>query len=254
MSTITSTSKQTQSMSIWERYNSPIVWLLLVAYLGVATFLVTVVFPVQFVDRSQSGFFEAQGIIAIRVMGMIGVWLSMRTGFPNAWDSQVTNKQRMAIPIIVGLLLGSLFLATDLATDMSRLKQEQSNVPAMGGFAALLFCAMLQYGKAIVFSPQTFVSSEKRQTYGDDRWPDQIKNLHEAPTAADIHDLKPWIQNRYPQMPARVYVSTSDTLDMHHVSELADFSNIEIHRFPTGGHGLVTELRDNGLLENILDS
>lgn len=124
---------------------------------------------------------------------------------------------------------------------------------SMGGFAALLFCSMLQLGKAIVFSPQTFVSSEKRQSYGDDRWPDQIKNLHEAHTAADIHELKPWIQNCYPQMPARVYVSTSDTLDMHHVSELADFSNIEIYRFPIGGHGLVTELRNNGLLENILN-
>lgn len=123
---------------------------------------------------------------------------------------------------------------------------------SMGGYAALLFCSMLQIGKAIVFSPQTFISSEKRQMYGDNRWPDQIKILHEARTAADILELKPWIHNRYPQMPAKVYVSTSDTLDMQHVSELADFPNIEIHRFPFGGHGLVIELRNNGLLENIL--
>jgi hypothetical protein len=40
-------------MGIWDRYNSPMVWLLLVAFLGLAAFLVTVVFPVQFIDRSQ---------------------------------------------------------------------------------------------------------------------------------------------------------------------------------------------------------
>ena len=128
MSAINSNSKQFQLASIWERYNSLIIWLLLIAYLGLAAILVTSVFPVQFIDRSQSGFFETQGIIAIGVMGLIGVWLSMRTGFPNAWDAKVSNKQRLLIPIIAGFLLGSLFLATDLITDMSRLQQEHLNI------------------------------------------------------------------------------------------------------------------------------
>jgi len=128
MSTINANSRQFRWSAIWERYNSLIIWLLLVAYLGLAAFLVTVVFPVQFIDRSQSGVFEPQGVIAIGVMGLIGVWLSMRTGFPNAWDATVSNKQRLFIPIITGLLLGSLFLATDLITDMSRLQQEHLNI------------------------------------------------------------------------------------------------------------------------------
>jgi hypothetical protein len=118
---------RTRSASIWKRYNSPSVWLLLVAYLGITAFLVTVVFPIQFVDRSHAGFFEPQGVIAIGVMGLIGVWLSMRTGFPNAWDAQVRNKQRLLIPVIAGLILGSLFLVTDLSTGMSRLQEEQLN-------------------------------------------------------------------------------------------------------------------------------
>lgn len=128
MSTIDPTAKQNRLMSIWNRYNSPIVWLLLVAYLGLASFLVTVVFPVQFVDRSQSGFFETQAVIAIGVMGLIGVWLSMRTGFPNAWDARITNTQRLVVPILTGLVLGGLFLATDLVTNMSQLQQEHLNI------------------------------------------------------------------------------------------------------------------------------
>lgn len=122
------TSKPTRWMYVWEHYNSLITWLLLVVYLGIAAFLVTVVFPVQFLDRSQAGFFEPQGVIAIGIMGLIGVWLSMRTGFPNAWEPKVTNKQRLVIPMITGLVLGSLFLATDLITNMSQLQQEHLNI------------------------------------------------------------------------------------------------------------------------------
>lgn len=116
--------------SIWERYSSLIVWLLLFSYLGFVSFLTTVVFPVQFVDQSQAGFFEPQGVIAIGVMGLIGVWLSMRTGFPSAWDAKVTNRQRLVIPILAGLVLGSLFLATDMVTGLSRLQEEQLNIPS----------------------------------------------------------------------------------------------------------------------------
>lgn len=140
MTVFISSSKQNWLTSIWERYNSPIIWLLLVAYLGLASFLVTVVFPVQFVDRSQSGFFEAQAVIAIGAMGLIGVWLSMRTGFPDAWDVRIPNKQRLVIPIIAGLLFGSLFLATDLVTGMSRLQQEHLNIQSTDvAFPASLF-------------------------------------------------------------------------------------------------------------------
>jgi hypothetical protein len=140
MSTINSNSKQFQWASVWERNNSLIIWLLLVTYLGLAAFLVTNVFPVQFIDRSQSGIFETQGIVAIGVMGLLGVWLSMRTGFPNAWDAKVSNKQRLFIPVIAGLLLGSLFLATDLITDMSRLQEEHLNIQSTDvAFPASIF-------------------------------------------------------------------------------------------------------------------
>ena len=148
MTTISSISDQCRTASIWERYNSPIIWLLMVAYLGLAAFLVTVVFPVQFMDRSQSGLFEPQGVIAIGIMGLIGVFLSMRTGFPNAWDAKVSNRQRLFIPIIAGLLFGSLFLATDLITGMSRLQQEHLNIESTDvAFPASIFV----YSAAAIF-------------------------------------------------------------------------------------------------------
>ena len=114
----------------------------------------------------------------------------------------------------------------------------------MNGFVALLFCSILQIGKAIAFSPQTVISFEKRQMYGDDRWPDQNKKRHETRTASDIHDLALWIQDLYRHMHAAIYVSASDALVTHKVNELAGFPNSEIHCFPNDGYGLVTKLRE----------
>jgi hypothetical protein len=137
---ISSLPESRQLRTLWERYNSPIVWLLLVLYLGLAAIVVTILFPVQFLDRSQAGFFETQGWVAMGVMGLIGVWLSMHTGFPNAWDSKISNRQRLVIPTITGLLLGTLFLATDLVTGLSRLQQEKFDIPATDiAFPASIF-------------------------------------------------------------------------------------------------------------------
>jgi hypothetical protein len=125
---------------------------------------------------------------------------------------------------------------------------------SMGGFAALLFCALLRQGQAIAFAPQTFVSREKRLHHGDDRWARQIETMHGGRAASDVYDLKAWIRGRHPEMRAGIYVSSLDPLDMLHAGELTEFPNITIHRFPEAGHKLVTRLRDDGLLARILNS
>lgn len=125
---------------------------------------------------------------------------------------------------------------------------------SMGGYAALMFCALLRQGQAIAFAPQTFVSREKRRQHGDDRWPRQIEALHGTEAASDILELDTWIRAHHPEMRARIYVSIVDELDLRHAGELAGFPSIEIHRFPQAGHNLVAQLRDDGQLARILNS
>jgi hypothetical protein len=123
----------------------------------------------------------------------------------------------------------------------------------MGGYAALMFCAMLGRGKAISFVPQTFVCPDKRCKLGDGRWPEKIEALHKTRHPLDIYDLKPWITQHFPELPAQVYVSTEDGLDTLHANELEGFSQIAIHRYDGGGgHDLVRWLRDEGALARIL--
>lgn len=143
-----SSSSASWLSSLWERYNSVIIWLLLMAYTGIVAYLVTVVIPVPFLDATQAGFFEARGVLAIGVMGLIGVVISLYTGFPDAWDANVTNRQRLLLPIAAGALFGLLFLASDLATGMARLQQERFDVPATDiAFPASLFI----YSAASIF-------------------------------------------------------------------------------------------------------
>lgn len=124
---------------------------------------------------------------------------------------------------------------------------------SMGGFAALLFCAMLQKGRAIAFAPQTFVSDEMRKRHRDMRWPVQIGKMLVRTRRAGIYELKPWIDNRFPEMQADIYVPSSVRLDTVHADELTEFKNIRIHRFADADHGLVAKLRDDGLLPGILN-
>ncbi len=124
---------------------------------------------------------------------------------------------------------------------------------SMGGYAALMFCAMIGRGKAITFVPQTFICPKKRLLLGDERYQDKVQALHRNLTATDIVDLKRWIGERNPEMEAQVHVSDEDPIDMLHANELEGFGNIEIYRYQQGGgHDLVQWLRDEGELARIL--
>ncbi len=55
------------------------------------------------------------GIILILYggLGFLGLKLSQKLGFPNLWDSKVSNKQRFLIPALVGLAIGVFFIIAD---------------------------------------------------------------------------------------------------------------------------------------------
>lgn len=125
---------------------------------------------------------------------------------------------------------------------------------SMGGYAALLFCAMLKIGRVIAFAPQTFLTAEKRLFHHDERWGKEIDRLLNSTSQTDILDLKQWIQSNYPTMEAQIHVSTLDALDCLHALELEKFPNIKIYRYEYAGHGLVARLRDDGALARVFNS
>ena len=76
--------------------------------------VIFVVAPTVFPGADQEGAFYWTTILAIALMGLIGLILSRRTGFPEIWDAKVSNRQRFLIPILVGLVYGLVTVIKDL--------------------------------------------------------------------------------------------------------------------------------------------
>ena len=88
-------------------------------YLGLIAFMVAVkltfiLFPTVFPGADQEGAFFWTTILAIAVMGFIGLLLARRTGFPELWDTKVSNRQRFLIPALIGLVYGVVTVIIDL--------------------------------------------------------------------------------------------------------------------------------------------
>jgi pimeloyl-ACP methyl ester carboxylesterase len=123
---------------------------------------------------------------------------------------------------------------------------------SMGGYAAILFAALLGQGEAIAFSPQTFISNEMREIHADNRWLEQIENMHRTPNIIKNNlDLRLLLDEDNKQK-ISIFVSVEDKLDEAHADHLRDVPYVNIFKFNQGGHSVVKLLRDLGKLPDIL--
>ena len=124
---------------------------------------------------------------------------------------------------------------------------------SMGGYAAMLFHVLLAKGEAIAFAPQTFISSELREKYGDDRWPEQISRTLGLPaTKTEVHDLGELILKRKPACKISIFVAGDNPLDLVHATHVRECAGVHVYEFDAGGHQLVKELRNEGKLAQIM--
>ena len=97
------------------------VWLVLVAYLMIVKIVLDTFLPHAFADPGQAALFGWVPLGIFSILGLIGVWLSARTGFPDAWDESVSYRQRILFPLLIGIGFGLLQVAIDLVTGFSKL-------------------------------------------------------------------------------------------------------------------------------------
>jgi len=124
---------------------------------------------------------------------------------------------------------------------------------SMGGFAALMFSALIGTGGAIAFAPQTFISPFLRFRHGDWRWRRKILAAWiEGIRRERIWDLRGLLDASPPPEGCEVFVSSACPLDGVHASRIAGCPGVRVRTFPEGGHGVVAWLRDNGRLPAIM--
>lgn len=83
--------------------------------------LLFLAFPVEFRAKGQEMAFSWQLVLMISLMGLAGIWLARRTGFPDIWDERVSSRQRLLIPAIVGLIYGLVTVVPKLVNQFGRL-------------------------------------------------------------------------------------------------------------------------------------
>ena len=124
---------------------------------------------------------------------------------------------------------------------------------SMGGYAAILFAALVGKGEAIAFSPQTFLTKKMREIHTDNRWIKQIESMYRAPKINKINqDLKLLLLVEDNKQKISIFVSMDDKLDEIHADHLSDVPYVNIFKFNKGGHSIVRLLRDQNMLPDIL--
>lgn len=124
---------------------------------------------------------------------------------------------------------------------------------SMGGYAAILFHALLGIGEAVAFAPQTFISPFMRWRYHDRRWRTQILKTYRVSLLRErVWDLKPFMMRTGSAPKVSIFVSTDDVMDYVHAMHLKDVPGVRIFERSGGGHGVVKLLRDNGDLPAIM--
>jgi len=105
-------------------------------YLGLMAYLVLVkliltAFPAVFRSPAQASVFEWPLLALWTGLGLLGVWLSEKTGFPAAWGEKGSNRPRIVIPLLLGTGLGLLAIATDALTGWTKFVAAKMSLPTI---------------------------------------------------------------------------------------------------------------------------
>jgi hypothetical protein len=121
-----------------------------------------------------------------------------------------------------------------------------------GGYAALLFGALLSADSVHAFAPQTFLNKWNRFKYWDTRWGKQIKRLHRDTRSKELLDLKSYLSSYSIVGDFNIYYCSNNRLDKIHATRLENFSAIKLHAYLEGGHAVIKHLKETGALSRIL--
>lgn len=124
---------------------------------------------------------------------------------------------------------------------------------SMGGYAALVFGAMLNATVVHAFSPQTLLTRAARLMCLDRRWRPQIRKLHRSPRRdTDLLDLRTLFRGGPRSTEFHVHYAGMHRLDSIHAQQLRAARQVTLHSYPSGCHNLIKELRASGQLRTIL--
>jgi pimeloyl-ACP methyl ester carboxylesterase len=123
-----------------------------------------------------------------------------------------------------------------------------------GGYAALVFGALLEADTVLAFAPQTSLDRSWLTRIGDHRWDLYLDELERVGRVDDRYvDLDVALARDHNGATTfEVHYPTSDSADEHHSLRLDGVPGLELHPHSQGEHNLIKDLRDSGELQRII--
>jgi pimeloyl-ACP methyl ester carboxylesterase len=122
-----------------------------------------------------------------------------------------------------------------------------------GGYAALLFGALLGIEQVMAISPQTFYCRSLRRLHKDQRWNDTVKDIYRLPRSQRRYlDLKPLLRRRTVSRHYQVYYGSGHPLDVRHATRLQALPGVVLCPQEGRKHNVAKPMRDDGTLKRIL--
>jgi hypothetical protein len=123
-------------------------------YLGLIACLVGIKLAIDclphaiFASASQAGIFAWPSLAIIGSLGLIGVWLSSRTGFPGMWQPGLNMRAWLWRSVWLGIAFALIEIGWDYATNASHIAAERIGIPAF--HIAFPASAIIYPGGAII--------------------------------------------------------------------------------------------------------
>lgn len=123
-----------------------------------------------------------------------------------------------------------------------------------GGYAALLFGALVEADVVLCFAPQTVIDLEVLAAMGDDRWDDQLRDLTATGVIeqrfADLSLALPRARTGATRF--ELYFDETFDADRQHAERLGSVEGVELHRLQGGAHSIARDMRESGQLDLVL--
>jgi hypothetical protein len=131
----------------------------------------------------------------------------------------------------------------------------------MGGYAALLYGALLEVDEVHAFAGQTFLPARRGRIFWKTVYARNWAILRKhAELLLDSHLDRTYYDLRVPMRDAsargtnfNLYYSSDDTRDVQHARHVTDIPGVRLHARTSGGHHVGMLMRDNGELAIVLN-
>lgn len=120
-----------------------------------------------------------------------------------------------------------------------------------GGYAAILYGALLAVDQVIVYGAQTFLDKDTRVKYNDNRWETRIDKIYRFKNLHKYLNLNKYI-TKAPNTTFHLYLCKNCELDASHIWNIITNKNINIHAYECKKNNVSEFLKKRNLLLDTL--